>query len=37
MRHLRPVFALILVILAAVPVFAQVPKTVFVEFGSATW
>ena len=37
MRQLRLAIALMLVILAAVPVFAQVPKTVFVEMGSATW
>ena len=37
MRTLRPVIAVTLLFLLAVPALAQVPRSVFVELNSATW
>ena len=37
MRTLRPVLAVALLFLLAVPAVAQVPRSVFAEFHTATW
>ena len=37
MKYARPLLVGLLVVLVAVPALAQVPRSVFVELGSATW
>ncbi len=37
MKPLHRILILILVLLTAIPAVAQVPRSVFVEMGSATW
>lgn len=37
MKPLHRILILVLILLAAIPAVAQVPRAVFVEMGSATW